>query len=452
VKPHPAVLALAVAALLALPPAAGQVSVRASSLSSAAGADVRLDSPAMDWYAQALASGAAGFHLQGSAVHEEVDSAHYVQAGPAASAGTDATPATAARNRHDAVYTGLSAGNESSLFLLPRAGSSLRAMDADASVGVPVLACQPQTDFVPGARQLPCADTSGAVEVRLSPQGLRVEGSFDVYLWGWQGTVRTPEGTEPYWTGTQYGTPQTGLASTGPSERRLMLLQVTNGTLEAELPGSAPPRAFAASAELSAPAVDLAGSEFSSATDARLVATRDGGLLRLDVLSGTLVDASGRTVVAAPGGDGRRWSPWLAAGLAAPALLAALAAGDARSRVRRAAESLAIGNPMAAYRHARRAQHYPWARRKAQTLGVIALLRADEVDRARSALQEAGSMGAATHEFLSSVVLARQGHLEEARAALERSIAADPAYADEAQRLPVLRALVAPHDRKEDVT
>jgi hypothetical protein len=429
-------LAAAILAALALP-LAGAVGFDASSLSTPS-STVSADSPLVDWQTNGVEAGRLRFTLTASRIGMETDTAHYLQVGLTAYGAQP--PATSTARHDDATVHGSNWGNHTSLFLVPRFANATLTVTS-LGVAVPVMDCVQQRLYMQGSRQAECPDVANAVVLDGSLGSGLVAGDFDVYLWGWRGTIEDGGGTSEHWSGSQ-DTQQAGLTA-GPSERRFVKLGVHGGSLRFEADATRA-SVYTPQATLALERAAVANGGVVGLGNATVQVTRDGRTLDLDVQRGQVHHASGETTVVAPaGGPGRAGFAWWVAGLALPALLAAVTAQRARGHLQRAADNLAMGNPNAAHRHAVLAARYPWSRRRGDTLAAIALLRArrlDEAERHLAACRRRG-MDAAAADFLDAYLAAARGDAAAALQALRRSVAANPGYLQEARHHELLQGV-----------
>lgn len=430
--------ALAAVAVMAVTLAQAALQVTASSLSSSDPGSATLDDAVVYWYTNGLAANSAQFTLEAERIRQETDSAPYVYAGLTFVGTTE--PTTSIRDFRASRWTGVNWYSETSVFLVPT-GSTNTTLEARQGIEIPDVACISQPTFIPGAREALCPDASNRFDVAAEASRMVVAGSFDVFLWGWQGAISYDGSSEDYWTGTRFSSPQAPGASTGPAEARFIKLSVANGTASFDLATAPQIHLFSTRGVLNLDSLQLLGSSIVSAESTVTTIRRSGDQLAVILEDGTVTDAAGNTRAVSPIQAGRAWD-WTVTLLVIPAVLAILLVRDGPRHVRYAADNLFIGNPAAAYRHARAAMRYPWSRRRATVLAVIALLKSSKFSDAEAAIKAGRTMDAASRDFLTAFLEASRGRTSAAGIALARSIAANPSYRTEAHNHRILRGLL----------
>lgn len=423
-------------AAAALPADAAINTLTASSISSQAIASSIFDAPLLEWQTEDQPAGALAFYLTAKHVKLEEDRGEFFQAGTA-SIGTN-QPTTTVTEQVNSEWTATNWFDRTDFFVIPRE-ASLNVTGAELDLSIPLDSCLQQFVYMPSVREPLCPPLAQALSASLHDGTIELSGNFDVFLWGWRGTIASAQGGGEFWTGTQYSTPDASPSPTGPSERRFAKLEVTDGRLLVNA-ASTPLNVYPVAISLDVAHLTLNDAAYVRAENATAEVTRAGSLLAIEIGSGKFTDQSGGTVVFASNEDNERWFGWWIAGLVVPAILAAWLSRRPTYRLRSAAENLAIGNPSAAYRHARLAVEYPWTRRKAQTLSIIALLRSKRFAQAGVELDAARDRGMdeATADFMEAFLHASTGQVAAAEEALGRCIASDPAFGAEAAKHPVL--------------
>ena len=437
------IVALAILATVALPSAAAAVDLTASSLSSPIPGRAELDGSIIQWFTRDASTNSAQLRLHAEHLHVETDSAPYFYGGVTA-VGT--TPPTTTTNDYEsATVTGANWYNETSIYIVPVGDLTTQLQASDQDVGIPQAACAMQPLFFPGARQPLCPDLSASFTVQASAHELGLNGSFDLFLWGWQGTIVHRDGSTPYWTGSQFTAPQPpGSTGVGPAESRFIKMAVRNGTLAIDLAEASSLDIHSAEGVFSLEEATFTESSLSTASGAVLDVRRATDRLAITIQTGTVTDVEGQTIVVGPNVAESGWWSWWFALLVLPAILGTWVSSRGPSHVRQAADNLALGNPAAAHRHAEAARHWPWSRRRANTLAVIALPKShrfDDAELAIARMRQARGDGAAA-DFLTAYLETERGHMDRAREALRRAIQLNGQYRVEAAAHPALRALL----------
>lgn len=436
---------LTLALLLALPAAAASVTVSTPSFTATA-ATVDGDMPVID-YRSTDGAGSAQLSLDAARLVVETDTVAYLQAGVTA-VGSE-PPSTSRTDYGTGRVLASVTGQQSGLFLVPTGELTVHATAGRLEGSVPADSCRQQPDYFENDRPLACPDVTNALSFRGSQRvTMLLNGSFTMFLWGWDGSVEGQSRSDSFWSGTRYDNSAT--PAVGRSEHRQVVLHV-EGTLELTAGSSALPELLLASTRLSAAQVSLATDlgAFHLANGTMELA-RSGANISAKVLEGAVTRPDG-TVVNAGASKSANWA-WLAVVgtvmVAAPSAFVGGRAARARLLLRRARESVVLGNYHAAARHAEQAMTHKPSRVEAGILGAIALIRSGDTQDAKHFIAQLTEADPAAVAYLRACAAARSGHPREARRWLADCFERNPAYEREAQANPIL-AGVADRGAKE---
>ena len=367
------------------------------------------------------------FQLEAEAVRLETDAVRYVTV---SELGYETQPArTILEHYGRSSWSAASDSDAPSIFVaadgpvVAQAGSGAATLPLDECV-------KPARRFVGNHDDL-CEDVSSALRLAAVSSQWSVTGNFTVVLWGWQGTIRTSDGSRPFWTGTQ--ATANHAAGIGEVELRQAHLQVTNGVLRLEL-------AQAAAADVYAPTLELVGAVFGPAAGSEAIFLADRG--GIGILSRHPVAAL--AVTPAP-----NWpiAGGLTALLVAPLGVVMVRRAAARGHLELAQANLRIDNPRAAARHAAKAG-YGRHGAEANAIGAIACLRSKQLVQAQRFLADLHASRRhheADCKYLTAYLRIEQGRRAEGQDLLEQCLLIDPSYSREAADNPVLAPFLDPN-------
>jgi hypothetical protein len=413
----------AAAALLALLAPSGATAssthFSASNLQWSGNAAIDMDAVAMDLRLPSD-PGDAGMRLVAGHAHIETDSQRKIRADPASFSTTSQPAETATEERSD--WDAAWQPRESAGLFIEADSAQLRAAAQSGTITLPTTVCLQEPTYFTTGREPACPDLTDTAHLQATATAWALEGNFTLTMWQW-------ESADGLWSGSRPTTASNGI---GEYEFQLLHLIVTQGRLEFN----------------GHPNLDLyaAGIHLASTEPIALAVPGQSQTIQTKTAIDVVPDATGlATSITGPADNSPQRSLLHWAGLAviAPPALLVHRRRKATSHMRYAAHNLLIGNNLAAFRHADRAQRTKRYRDEGALVATIALIRGEELDAAEGYLLKlGGTLAPAASAFLQAQLRLRQGSADEARKLIQECLRLDPTMHRDIDADPALAKLV----------